>query len=203
MTTELHSFFESNLLNFLKACGGESSEGPLHGTRHALGRLAHHNISEEIPMATQVSTTPIEAHPPRRSLRRRGLRPDLRPLESDSDSIGSEQSSADVSAPLTPASESSMATRSRHKEREESHGMTLRERYPAKPVKRVFEDSDTEEEGEGEGDGGEDGRLVTTRSRSSIKKQRLSSDSEGEEPGVAMVTRTSRGRIVKPIHKFS
>jgi hypothetical protein len=210
MTTELQSFFENILLNFLKSYGRISANVPLHGTRNALGRLARNLSSDDV--STAIPATPavplIEAHPPRRSGRqrrtRRNLQPDDSEEEEDSESVASEQSSVEIS-PLTPASESSVLTvqsvgrRVRGEEGErESHGMTLRDRHP---VKRVLEDSEEEEEG---GEEGEETRVkVRTRSWAlAHKRQRLSSDSEGEE-GVTTVTRTSRGRVVKPICKFS
>ena len=95
---------------------------------------------------------------------------------------------------MTPASGSSVVTL----DQRETHGMTLRVRNPVKPVKRVLEDSESED-----GEGGEGGEVRTRSWGACLKRQRLSSDdSEGEE-GVAMVTRTSRGRVVKPIKKFS
>ena len=196
MTTELQSFFESILLNFLKSCGGRSD----HGTRNALGRVAQHLSSDDVSTATETSDTPIEAHPPRRSQRQRRLRSDPQPV--DSDDSESERSSVEISTPLTPVSESSVLTvqSAGGGGRRESYGMTLRERNP---VKRVLEDSESEEEEEEGKGGGIRGAPVRTRSWTTAhKRQRLSSDSEGEE-GVAMVTRTSRGRVVKPICKFS
>ena len=220
MTTELQSFFENILLNFLKSCGGESADVPLHGTRNALGRLARNLSSDDVVTAMQVTSeaTPIEAHPRRRSGRTRKARKNLQPVDSEeeeSDSVASEQSSVEVS-PLTPASESSVLTVQsvggggegggrrrgrRGRGEEESHGMTLRERNP---VKRVLDDSESEDVEEEEERDGEVTRVkVRTRSWTTAhKRQRLSSDSEGEE-GVTMVTRTSRGRLVKPICKFS
>ena len=221
MTTELQSFFESILLNFLKSCGGQSADIPLHGTRNTLGRLAHSLSSDDVATAMQTAstTTLIEAHPPpRRSGRQRKTRKNLQTVDSEDEDSESEQSSAAVS-PLTPASGSSVLTvqsgvgeggrgrrerRGRGEEGErESHGMTLRERNPVvKPVKRVLEDSESEEEEEEEEGGGRRVKVRTRSWASAHKRQRLSSDSEGEE-GVSMVTRTSRGRVVKPIHKFS
>ena len=130
--------------------------------------------------------------------------------ESESES---ETESIDVSTPLTPASESSAVTVQSSMQGSvplgagqprdppsQSHGMTLRERHP---VKRVFEDSESEEE-QGRGRGGRE--PIRTRSWSTPhKRQRLSSDSEGDdgEGPVATVTRTSSGRVVKQIPKFS
>ena len=217
MTTELQAFFENILLSFLKSCGGIAAKVPLHGTRNALGRLARNLSDDDVATATQATLAVplIEAHPPRRSGRqrrtRRNLQPDDSEEEEDNESVASEQSSVEIS-PLTPASESSILTvqsvgrRVRGEEGgRELHGMTLRDRHPVKPVKRVLEDSESEEEEEEVGEEEGEETRVKGRTRSwalAHKRQRLSSDSEGEE-GVTVVTRTSRGRVVKPICKFS
>ena len=232
MATEFQSYFETIVLDFLKSCGGESNDLPLHGTRHALGQLAHRLSSDDSHMTTRATATPIEAHHQGRLTRQRrvknraGRPPQAAESESETDS---ERSSVDVSGPLTPASESSVLTvqssvvgvvgvagrgaelrNGRRESLRQQHGMTLRERQPNK---RVLPDSESEEEEEGEEggvEGGEEeegggrGVSIRTRSQSSAhKRQRLLSDSEGDEGDVAMVTRTSRGRVVKPTLKFS
>ena len=206
MTTELQSYFEGIILDFLKSCGGEIDDLPLHGTRQALGRLAHHLSSEDVPMATQARTTPLEPRP-RRSRRRRN---EVSKPESDSDSE-TEHSSVEALTPLTPASETSsiftvqsaqgVMMEKRQNSLNQSHGMTLRERT----AKRVLQESDSDEGEEEEGEEGAQGTRTHTRMWGTPhKRQRLSSESEdGEEGGGDVVTRTRRGRLVKPTHKYS
>lgn len=218
MTTEFQSFFETLVLDFLKSCVGLSTSS-LPGTRRTLGQLAHQLSSEDVVSMTTTTPTLIEAPPHRRRSKRR-TRSAVDDSD-DTDSVISEQSSIEVSTSLTPASESSNLTVQssivggrairegsgegvRGDPSNQSHGMTLRDRNPVKPGKRVFEDSDSE--------GGEDrerGAPIRTRSWGTPhKRQRLSSDSDGEDVtkdngSVATVTRTSRGRLVKPTQKFS
>ena len=214
MATELRAYFESIVLDFLKSCGTEKDDTPIHGTRRALGRLAHHLSSEDAPHVGAGKAAAVEVRP-RRSQRRR--RNEIPKHDSDTESETG-RSSVEVSTPLTPASETSStftvnsvsgtkreSSRLRQNSLSQSHGMTLRER----PAKRVLEESDSEEEGEEEEEGGGRGR---TRSWGTPhKRQRLSSESEGgseggsegEEERLPLFTRTSRGRVVKPAHKFS
>lgn len=217
MTTELQSHFELVVLDFLKSYGSEKEEPPTYGTRRALGRLAHSVSSEETPVVVGGSH-PAPLLPVRmRTRSRRKKNAILQESESDS-----ENSSVGVSTPVTPLSETSstftvlapqreMSARQRHNSLSQLHGMTLRSREKA--VKRVLQESESEVETD-EKEEEKVARLTLsprrTRSRGTPhKRQRLSSDSDEELATLeedfelpSVVTRTSRGRVIKPTSKF-
>ena len=222
MTIELQTYFDSLVLGFLNSCTNEGNE-PIHATRRTLGRLAHSTMSEEALTTGNHTVSQV------RPLRSRRKHPPLsRESESGSDT---ERSSVGVSTPLSESSsvftvqamktawkESRRRGRQRENSLGQSHGMTLRSRE--RPVKRVLEESESEEEEEeeeqeeeeeeeeeGEEEEEQEARMSPRRTRSwstPHKRQRLSSDSEEEAPELpSVVTRTSRGRVVKPTSKFS
>ncbi len=196
MTTELQTFFESQVLSFLVSCkpgGQDGGTSTLHATRGVVDRLA-----------SATSLTRDAASPA-------NMEPVSNELNEDSESEEDLTSLELLTRPATPASETSVReTRSMRRARNQSDGfgMMLRTRERRK---RILEDSESEGD-QGREEDGEEGEGVSlrrgTRTRTPRKRcRRVSSESRSDSKSIPLsllqaIVTTSRGRIVKPTSKF-